>query len=82
MTGHLATAQDPLDLVLTGRDVLETLAAGAELAAAAARGAAPDGLVEAYTHGDALARLLVLPALAAVGSDASDAAAALRRRRA
>ena len=71
MTGHLATTQDPLDLVLTGRDVLDTLAAGAELAAAAARGAAPDGLVDAYAHGDALARLLVLPALAAVGTDAA-----------
>ena len=69
MTHHVATARDPLDRVLAGRDLLEALAAGAELTDAAARGAVPDGLGAEYAHADALARLLLLPVLAATGSD-------------
>ena len=69
MTLHAPPAQDPLDRVLESPALLEVLAAGAELSDAAAAGAAPDGLVAAYGQADALARLLLLPVLAATGSD-------------
>jgi glycosyltransferase involved in cell wall biosynthesis len=65
MTRPVATVQDPLDRVLAGRGLLESLAAAAELTDAAARGAAPGGLAHAYARADGLARLLLLPVLAA-----------------
>lgn len=69
MTRLVATAQNPLDRVLAGPGLLEALAAGAELVDAAARGSAPAELAPAYAEGDALGRLLLLPALAAAGTE-------------
>jgi glycosyltransferase involved in cell wall biosynthesis len=76
MTSDVVTAPVPLDRVLAGPSLLDAMAAGAELAGQVGRGHAPAGLAEAYADGDPLARLLLMPALAA--SRGHEAASLLR----